>query len=197
MAFVGRSRFPRHDHPWFAGVAPAGRSAAHRGQAGERHQVVAVAAPRPVEVAGAGDQAEGGRGDRPEHGRGREARLGEAAGLLDQKPQPGPAGPLDQHGLGHAFLWRNGRMRDLGTLGGAFSEALEVNNHGVVVGNSETASGALRPFRWWRGRHILDLGALGEGPSRALGVNNRVWVVGDSEEAGGGPPTPSCGVKAR
>ncbi|HZA84527.1 MAG TPA: hypothetical protein VFC13_24130 [Actinomycetes bacterium] len=88
-------------------------------------------------------------------------------------------------------------MRDLGTLGGAFSEALEVNNHGVVVGNSETASGALRPFRWWRGRHILDLGALGEGPSRALGVNNRVWVVGDSEEAGGGPPTPSCGVKAR
>jgi probable HAF family extracellular repeat protein len=55
-------------------------------------------------------------------------------------------GPAD-----HAFLWRDGTMLDLGTLGGEFSEAMEVNNRGVVVGNSETASGTLRPFVWYRG----------------------------------------------
>jgi probable HAF family extracellular repeat protein len=84
----------------------------------------------------------------------------------------------------HAFLWRDGRMADLGTLGGATSRATAVNDRGQVVGYSETADGATHAFLWDRGR-MTDLGALlGTTPagdpvqSRANDVNDRGQVVG-------------------
>ena len=48
----------------------------------------------------------------------------------------------------HAFLWKDGTMTDLGTLGGATSWAYGINNRGQVVGYSETASGEMRAFLW-------------------------------------------------
>src|SRR5205823_5089247 len=41
----------------------------------------------------------------------------------------------------HGFLWRDGKMTDLGTLGGRFSGATAINDRGQIVGRSETASG--------------------------------------------------------
>ena len=33
----------------------------------------------------------------------------------------------------HAFIWINGRMRDLGTLGGKTSDAVAINDRGQIV----------------------------------------------------------------
>jgi probable HAF family extracellular repeat protein len=40
----------------------------------------------------------------------------------------------------HAFLWANGKRRDLGTLGGLESEPVAINERGQIVGISETAA---------------------------------------------------------
>ena len=49
----------------------------------------------------------------------------------------------------HAFLWQNGKMRDLGTLpGGGNSLAFGTNDLGQVVGYSRTASGRDHAVLW-------------------------------------------------
>jgi probable HAF family extracellular repeat protein len=45
-------------------------------------------------------------------------------------------------GASHAFLYSNGTIQDLGTLGGSSSIAYCINNAGQVVGEADTASGA-------------------------------------------------------
>jgi len=48
-------------------------------------------------------------------------------------------------------------ITDLGTLGGSFSEAHDVNERGQVVGESTTASGEFHAFLWEKGT-MIDLG---------------------------------------
>jgi probable HAF family extracellular repeat protein len=80
----------------------------------------------------------------------------------------------------HAYLWTEGRMRDLGTLGGSYSTAYDVNDWGEVVGESETASGAVHAFLWRNGV-MTDLGALiDDERSFAESINNRGQVLGRS-----------------
>lgn len=55
------------------------------------------------------------------------------------------------NGQTHAFLYSNGTLYDLGTLGGSFSEARAINNTGQVVGLSTLANGQQRAFLYENG----------------------------------------------
>jgi probable HAF family extracellular repeat protein len=90
-------------------------------------------------------------------------------------------GYLSGFPIAHAFLWQNGKMRDLGSLGGEHSEALAVNGRVQVVGLSATAkSGGWHGFLWRNGM-MTDLGTLGGANSEAKLVNDRGQVVGGAD----------------
>ena len=84
-----------------------------------------------------------------------------------------------ESGAWHPFLWQNGVMQDLGTLGGDEAQAGAVNNLGQVVGWSDTADGTPRAFLWDPSGVMYDLGTLG-GASIACDINDLGQVVGQS-----------------
>jgi probable HAF family extracellular repeat protein len=62
----------------------------------------------------------------------------------------------------HAFLWDGERMVDLGTLGGDFSEALAIDQHGSVVGRADySSSEAYHHATLWADGAARDLGLVG------------------------------------
>ncbi len=82
-----------------------------------------------------------------------------------------------------AFLYSDGSMKGLGTLGGPSSGGSSVNDNGYVVGWSEISSG-VRPlshaFLYSNGS-MQDLGTLeGHNSSHSSGINNNGQMVGVS-----------------
>lgn len=84
-----------------------------------------------------------------------------------------------QAGEQHAFLWKEGKMTDLGTLpGGQQSQANALNDREEIVGTAQMETGDFHAFFWREGR-MTDLGLLSRGTeSFALALNNRGEIVG-------------------
>jgi len=85
----------------------------------------------------------------------------------------------------HAFVWKNGVTTELGTLpGGLSSFAYAVNEHGLIVGQSQ--NGSIDPLTGapevrgvlWRNGQTIDLGTLGGNASSPNAINDRGQVVG-------------------
>ena len=105
-------------------------------------------------------------------------------------------GSLAQDGLvSRAYLWQNGIMSDLGTLGGRSSGHSWINNKSQIVGISEIdapdpfgapcnrgmpGSQIIRGFLW-QGGVMTDIGTMGGNDSAALYINNAEQIAGASD----------------
>lgn len=72
----------------------------------------------------------------------------------------------------HSFLWRNGRMCDLGTFGGRNSSAAAINNAGQIVGSAQTASTDFHPFIATLSGAPRDINGGGSSYGAALAIND-------------------------
>lgn len=76
-----------------------------------------------------------------------------------------------------AFLWQDGVMQDLGTLGGESSRANGINKRGEIVGLAEDASGTQQPFVYSRGE-MKALPSCGSALVQPAGLNESGTVIG-------------------
>jgi probable HAF family extracellular repeat protein len=90
-------------------------------------------------------------------------------------PNPGTGMPTMD-----PFLWQNGHMRDLGSLGGTFGSPADngLNERGEVVGWSNLAGDHMAHPFLWNGKKMVDLGTLGGDNGYANGINASGTVVG-------------------
>jgi|GEM_PF-1049931 len=78
----------------------------------------------------------------------------------------------------HSFLWENGRMTGLGSLGGTFSFPNDINSRGQVIGiMTLPGDESQHPFLWDRGK-LIDLGTFGGSNGDANWMNDAGEVVG-------------------
>jgi probable HAF family extracellular repeat protein len=102
---------------------------------------------------------------------------GEVSGFSYMNSTPNPATGFP---TSHPFLWRNGHMIDLGTLGGTFAGVAALNNRSQVIGASNLADDQTsHPFLWQRGKMMdLSMDSVGGSPYTANAINDAGQIIG-------------------
>ena len=93
-------------------------------------------------------------------------------GVLGGEDAEGHGGIVAQRG----FVWRSGRLSDLGSFGGRITTVAGINQSGQIVGTSETGAGRSRAFLWENGRMLEFAHSCFD--SYASAINDRGRVVG-------------------
>jgi len=83
-------------------------------------------------------------------------------------------------GQRHAFLWQNGVMTDLGTLGGTFSIAYAISDPGQVTGQASLNGDTVTHAFLWQNGVMTDLRTLGGTFSNGQAINAGGQVAGES-----------------
>ena len=78
------------------------------------------------------------------------------------------------------FVWTNGDLRHVGTLGGTNARPLAINDAGQVVGQSSIPGGLFHAFLWQKGT-MRDLGTLGAAQSFATAIEPGGRIAGYTE----------------
>ncbi len=105
---------------------------------------------------------------------------GTAKGINDSGQIIGYSYPASGGG-GHAFLYSDSTITDLGTLGGTMSQANGINNSGQVVGMSYLAGAQGYHAFLYSGSTMTDLGTVGgiyTFASQAMDINDSGQIVG-------------------
>ena len=87
-----------------------------------------------------------------------------------------------------AFVWSNGTLTNLSTLGGSSSRARAISaDGGAVAGYAYTPGDAsYRAFRWTSGTGMVDLGTLGGSSSNAQAISADGSAVAGASRTGVG-----------
>ena len=85
---------------------------------------------------------------------------------------------------GYATVWKGGSAESIGTLGGAESTGLAINDLGYVTGAGLRADGQGHAFLAADGK-LIDLGTLGGASSAGYGINGNGQVAGSAQTARG------------
>jgi probable HAF family extracellular repeat protein len=93
---------------------------------------------------------------------------------------------MTQGGGGHAMMYSDGVVHDLGTLGtGIYSHAQAINDKGIIVGSADPGGPqGFHAFVYENGA-MRDLGTLGGDMSIATDINSAGTIVGQAKDAGG------------
>jgi probable HAF family extracellular repeat protein len=81
----------------------------------------------------------------------------------------------------HPFLWDQGTMHDLGSLGGTSGYPAALNDRGQVVGGMNLAGDQTQHAFAWKDGQLIDLGTLGGASSHANWENAAGDVVGNAD----------------